>query len=333
MLKKVLIIFTGGTCLSSVTKNGLKPVFQKPLFSKKFPALNKIAHITEISILNIDSTNIEPKHFTLFSEIILKKQKEYDGFVIAHGTYTMAYTSAALSFSLAALNKPVVLTGSVEPLTSPNSDIEQNFTQAITVAASQKIKEVCLVFHGQVIKGACAYKSKNELSKITNENIKVFSSINFPLIAKFQNYKLIVKNNLLSVSPLDYNLALTKFDASKVVLIKLFPGIASNILDFYKNKKAIVLEAFGTGNIPFLYEDWPEKIKNLTDKGVVIVVSTQHKFGESDVEKYEAGQYAMKAGAISSFQITAETALIKLMWIIGNFPDYQASEIKKEFFK
>ena len=333
--KKILLIATGGTFASISTSNGLKPGFNVEELLKFFPEAKEIADIDGIQLCNLDSTNVHPKHWTDMAKTIAENYDKYDGFIISHGTDTMQYSSAALSFALKDILKPVVFTGSVYSIEEPGSDAKMNFVDSVRVASSDLVKEVCVCFHHDIIKGTRARKVTNEATKITNEKMGVYSSINLHLVGSVDIGKIIgnkiyfSKNNYPQNSSIEL---LPNFNLD-IGHIKFYPGLEGNILDMYKNKKAIVIEALGPGNIPFDYSNWLEKIKKFTEDGISIFVTTQNPFGEVDMEKYEVGQKAMNAGATPCYDMIPETALVKLMWILGNYPNYNADQIKKLFLK
>ncbi len=333
MKKNILLIATGGTFASVKTEDGLKPGFKIEELLDFFPESKDIANIECLQLCNLDSTNLQPKHWEAMAQAVFDNYQKYDGFIITHGTDTMQYSSSALSFALKNILKPVVFTGSVFSIQEPNSDAKMNFIDSVRVASSDLIKEVCVCFHNNIIKGTRARKVTNEATKITNEKIGVYSSVNLHLMGNIELGKVMGNKIYFTQNkyPKNSKLELFPLFSTDIGFIKIFPGINSDILEFYKNKKAIIIEAFGPGNIPFDYSHWLEKIKELTENGTMIFVTTQNPFGEVDMEKYEVGQQAVKAGAISCFDMLPETALVKLMWIFGNFKDLKTEEIKKLF--
>jgi L-asparaginase len=331
--KKILFISTGGTFASVKTEKGLKPKFTVEELLKFFLEAKEIADIDVLQLFNLDSTNIHPNHWTKMAESVAENYKKYDGFIIGHGTDTISYSSAALSFALKGILKPVVFTGSVLSIEEPGSDAKINFIDSVRVASNELIKEVCVCFHSEIIKGTRARKVTNEATKITNEKIGVYSSINLHLVGTVDLGKIVgnkiyfIKNGYPKKSKFDL---LPKF-SSEVGLVKIFPGISSSVLDCYQSKKAIIIEGFGPGNIPFAYSNWNKKIKEFTKNGIPVFIATQNPFGEVDMEKYETGQNAMDAGAIPCYDMTTESALVKLMWILGNYPNCDMKKIKELF--
>jgi len=335
MKKKILLVATGGTFASVKTKDGLRPELGIEELLSFFPEAKNLADIDCLQLCNLDSTNLHPRHWSDMAATIATHYDKYDGFIITHGTDTMQYSASALSFALQGILKPVIFTGSVFSLEEPESDAKANFLDSIRVIASDLIKEVCICFHGNIIKGTRARKVTNEATKITNEKMGVYSSVNLDLMGSIDLGKIIgnkiyfTKNGYPKKS--SFHL-LSSFD-QEVGFLKIHPGIESDILDGYKKKKAVIIEAFGPGNIPFEYSDWLNKIQEMTQEGTLIFVTTQNPFGEVDMEKYEVGQQAMKAGAIPCYDMLPETALVKLMWIFGNYPQYTHKEVEELFLK
>ncbi len=346
-MKKILIIGTGGTIAAVKTPEGLRPAYKTDELISFFPEVLEIAKVEGKMLFSLDSTNIQPHHW---SEIALEIQKQYDaydGFVITHGTDTMQYTSSALSFMLQNLAKPVVLTGSVKAI-GEKSDARQNLIDSVIVASSG-INEVCIVFNGKIIKGCKARKITNEATKITNENLSVYSSINHHLLGELigelkdnHTRKIVIEKGyiqdlrkchaeFISASPEilkqvqnDKTVAKTlkvlpNVDPADIFAVRIYPGMRPEIFDKLTDFKCVLIEAFGPGNIPFMENSLVEKIEMLTKKGIPVFITSQNPFGEVDMTLYETGQKAMKAGAIPCNDMPLETAIVKLMWIMGNF--------------
>jgi len=329
-MKKILFIATGGTFACIKGKDGLKPKFSIKEFLKFFPEAEKMADIQGKQLFNLDSTNLSPKHWKEMAQVVYDNYSDYDGFIISHGTDTMPFSSAALSLALKDLSKPVVFTGSVFPAENPNSDARKNLLDSISVVVSNKVKEVCICFHGEIIKGTQARKATNEATKITNEKIGVYSSINCHLTGTVTSGKVIENQKYFSHNShhKKTNLQLHSNFDQDIALIKIFPGQKGEVLKSFTDKKAIIIEAFAVGNIPFENNDYLEHIKKLTKKGIPVFVTTQNPFGEVDMDMYEVGQKAKRAGAVGCGNMTTETALVKLMWILGNF-SVQKEEVEE----
>jgi len=335
-MKKVLFIATGGTFAASKSTNGLKPKFSSQELLKFFPSAAKIANITAVQIFNLDSTNINPHHWEKIAQTVFKHYNQFDGFVIAHGTDTMHFSAAALSFALQNLQKPVVFTGAVLPPEDPNSDAEKNFLDSLLVAQSVSVKEVCICFNGEILKATHVRKFTNEATKIFPGKINVFSPVNSHLIGTVNLGKVIdneiyfLKNGY-STKKLTLKLH-AKFAPEKVATLKIFPGLCGSILQKFYDFKIIILEAFATGNIPFEESIWPQEIKKFTQKNSLFI-TTQNPLGEVDLSLYEVGQKAAKSGVISLKNMTLETAIAKASWLLGNFPNLKKQEIEKKMLK
>ncbi len=326
--KKILVIGTGGTIAAVETREGLRPAYTTEELISFFPEVNQIADIEGKQLFNLDSTNMQPHHWSEIAKEIEKQYEKYDGFIIAHGTDTMQYTAAALSFMLQNLGKPVVLTGSVKAI-GEDSDAKQNFIDSVIVACSE-IKEVCIVFHGKIIKGCKARKITNEGTKINSEGLDVYSSINYHLLGELigkmedNHMRKIVLDNGYDTNKHNGGNGKIKFlpkiDAEDIILMKIYPGFKPQVLDKLSDFKCIILEAFGPGNIPFMENSLVEKIAQIiNNENRNVFITTQNPFGEVDMTLYEVGQKALKAGAIPCNDMTSETAIVKLMWILGNF--------------
>ncbi len=322
-MKKILVIGTGGTIAAVKTKDGLRPAYDINELISFFPETKELADLDGKTLFTLDSTNMQPHHWSEIADEIGKQYDKYDGFVITHGTDTMPYTASALSFMLKNLGKPVVLTGSVEAITE-ESDAKQNFIDSAIVASSG-IGEVCVVFHGKIIRGCKARKITNEATKINNDGLDVYSSINFHLIGEMlgtleENGKRKSKIDRGKTTKRDGALEiLSEVNGEKILLVKIYPGFNPQVFDKLKDFNGIIIEGFGPGNIPYLENSLIGKIEMLSKENVPVFITTQNPFGEADLTIYEVGQKALKAGAISCKDMTSETALVKLMWIMGNF--------------
>jgi L-asparaginase len=324
----ILIIYTGGTIGMIHDKNSdtLIPVdFER--IKDFIPELMKFNYqlTTYCFSLPLDSSNMSPGLWIEMVKIIEANYNLYDGFVILHGTDTMAYTSSALSFLLENLGKPVILTGSQLPLESLRTDAKENLITSIEIAAAKEneapiITEVCIYFEYQLYRG-------NRTHKYSAENFEAFRSSNYPILAeagveiRFNKAALLKRNNtdVKFYHGLNPNIA----------ILKLFPGFTANYIKSILNirgLKAVILETYGSGNAPL--DKWfIELLKKTIEKGIIILNISQCNAGSVDQGRYETGAMFQKIGVIGGKDMTIETAVCKLMFLLENNKDI--AEIKK----
>lgn len=307
---KICLIFAGGTIgmIQNPRTGALEPASSAIDIIRTFPELQKFMKLDFEIVVNIDSSNMNSLHWTKIAEKIYKLYDKYDGFVVAQGTDTMAYSSSALSFALQNLSKPIVFTGSVIPLTEIGSDGRNNLTYAC-LTATLDIAEVCMVFANKIYRA-------NRAKKYHEAFTAVFHSPNFPPLGelgrpiKLNEWRKKRRKRILKFRP--------EFD-SKISYIKIFPGFDPEILDKVIERKAqgIIIEGFGPGNVPFLENSIIPQIKEATKKGIPVVITNQMEKGITNLEAYEGGLSAKQAGAISSKDMTTEATVAKLMWTLA----------------
>ena len=308
-MKKVLIIYTGGTIGMKDTDAGYAPVGGYLLDElKKIDDLNRggMPHwdFVELSPL-LDSSNISANEWNNMAKIIVDSYDNYDGFVILHGTDTMAYTSSALSFILHGLDKPVVLTGSQIPLCEIRSDARDNLISSIIIAGEGQVKEVCLCFGGKLLRG-------NRATKTSADKLVAFDSPNYPHLAEMG---ISVKYNPSAFGKYGgASLEYRPFSPVPIGVLKIFPGMQFGLFESIITEKlsGVVLETFGAGNIPNGGDDLLPIIKKAFKAGAVVTVCSQCVAGAVSLGTYETSSALKKAGAVSGKDMTTESAVAKL---------------------
>lgn len=322
MTKNICIITAGGTIgMVKDSKTGSLVPAENPLqFLDNFPDIKKIANIDLIPVLNIDSSNMQPADWTLIANKIHDNYKYFDGFVVIQGTDTMAYTASAFSYIFQNLNKPIVFTGSLLPAFELGSDAINNLIYACQTA-TQDIAEVCLVFSNKILRG-------NRAKKFHESFLAGFHSPNFPELGELGR-PIILQDWRFKTRTLAKKLDFKPLFESKVGLLKLYPGISPEVLDYYLNNnyKGLLIEAFGSGNIPFLVNSIADKINQLSEKGVLVAITTQMEHSKTNLNAYQAGVMALKAGAVSAHDMTTEAAMTKLMWLLANHDQKKAAKL------
>lgn len=316
---RVLIIYTGGTFGMIHDAAGTLLPFDFSLILDHLPTLrNLFLEITVIEFEHpIDSSNIVPAHWLAIGQIIQEHYAQQDGFVVLHGTDTMAYTASALSYMLQHLSKPVVFTGAQLPISEPRSDARENLITALEIASAREdgqalIPEVCIYFDSELLRG-------NRAKKAESMHFDAFRSENYPALAnagvKIDYNKAVVRtagSGKLSL--------LARFD-DHVTILKLFPGISPSGVDAILQTpglKALILETFGSGNAPtapwFL-----TKLKKAIDQGLIVLNISQCPGGMVMQGKYETSRSLMELGVISGGDMTLEAAVTKVMVLLGNY--------------
>lgn len=322
-MKKLLLIATGGTIASQETLEGLAPSVSSQMLRDSVPEAASFCQLDAVQLLNIDSTNIQPEHWLLMVKTIEDNFASYDGFVITHGTDTMAYTAAALSYLIQNPGKPIVLTGSQKPLLAPITDARKNLTDSLRFACQNGVSGVYLVFSGEAILGTRA-------KKVRSKSFAAFASINYPVAAFIDGSRVIryADQTAENTPPVFYH------DLKpKVFVLKLVPGIEPDILDYVCDRyDAVVVESYGVGGLPFVDQrNFLQKLDNLTKKGRVVVIATQVLQEGSDVATYEVGWKAMnRYNLLQAYDMTIEAVVTKLMWLLAQTNDF--SEIERGFY-
>ncbi len=320
-MKQILVIATGGTIASSDEGNGLTPNYDVSKLLSFVPEVRNRCSIAGQMIMNIDSSNMTPNCWVKIAKTVDENYKEYDGFVITHGTDTMAYTSAALTYMLNGVDKPVILTGSQYSIEESCTDALQNLTDAIHFA-TEEVAGVFIVFDGKLICGTRAMKIKTK-------SYDAFESVNFPYIAEVKHDK-ISYNKYISEhfkkKLTELTLREKVFDS--IAVLKIFPGMDTELFTFVKGRyKGVIIESFGIGGIPFENKDITTKIKEMTEADMAVVVTTQCLEEGVDLGIYEVGKKLPADKIIYASDMNTEALVAKLMCALGRTNDL--TEVKK----
>lgn len=313
-MKRILVIYTGGTIGMVSTPSGYAP--EKAAFHDlldRIPELHAegmpIWDIVDMDPL-LDSSNITVREWNAIGQLIADHHADYDGFVVLHGTDTMAYTASALSFMLRGNGKPVVLTGSQIPLCEIRNDARDNIITSLLVAASDKIHEVCLYFGGKLLRG-------NRAIKYSADDLIAFESPNYPALA---DVGIAIRYNVPALLPESRGrFAFQPLENVPIGVIKVFPGIQFDLFDSIMTErlKGIVIETFGAGNIPGHTDSLLPIIRKASENGTVIVVCSQCPHGTVSLGAYETSSALKEAGAVSGYDITTEAAVAKLYYLFS----------------
>jgi L-asparaginase len=324
--KRIYIAYTGGTIGMVRTSDGYGPApgnLKKQMAlmrGLKHPSMPRYT-VHEYSPL-LDSSNITPLEWNKIANDIYDHYDDYDGFVVLHGTDTMAYTASALPFMFDGLRKPIIVTGSQIPLCEVRNDARENLITSLLIAANYPIKEVCLYFGNQLLRGCRAVKK-------TADGFDAFQSPNFSPLGTV-GVDIEINWELLRPPSGSLRLSVREINSVPVCTLRLFPGLSADLVRnlLQPPLRGLILEAYGVGNGPDHDKEFLDTIKDATDRGVVIVACTQCLQGKVNLGGYKTGSALARAGVISGHDMTPEAALAKLLYLFSR--GYSPAEVKKK---
>ncbi len=323
MKKKILLIATGGTIASQTTENGLTPEISAENMLRFVPEISSFCEANAMQIYNIDSTNVTPNHWLMIAQTIRDNYDNYDGFVICHGTDTMSFSAAMLSYLVQHSPKPIVFTGSQKPIDKEDTDGRINLRDSFLYASSANASDVVIVFQGNVIAGTRA-------KKIRTKSFNAFESVDFPNLAVIRDGRII---QYITTEKQEKPLFFDKIN-DKVGLLTLTPGQKGDILDsYFQINDAVVMSGYGTGGIPQGdYYGFYDTLEKWEKKGKTLVVTTQVQHEGSDMSVYQVGRgLKNRFKLLESYTMTYESIIAKLMWILGQTKN--EDEIEKLFYQ
>ena len=325
-MKRILMLATGGTIASMESGHGLSPAITSEEILSHVPSVGELCQVEAMQLMNLDSTNVGPEHWLNIASAVRERYDSYDGFVITHGTDTMAYTAAALSYLIQDSPKPIVITGSQKSIALDDTDARRNLYDSFRYAVDRDSHDVSLVFDGRVILGTRARKERSK-------SFNAFSSVDYPERAVIRDGKLI---RYLAPRPYAYGAEPVFYDRleDRVLLLTLIPGMGAEALGLLKDRyQAVILQSFGVGGLPG-GENGPlaQAMEEWLLAGKTIVMMTQVPYEGSDMSVYQVGQQVKERFQLmEAYNMTLEAAATKLMWVLGQTGDPR--EIRELFYR
>ncbi|WP_346836873.1 type I asparaginase [Microbulbifer sp. SAOS-129_SWC] len=324
-MQKTLILYTGGTLGMRRSASGYIPDadLQALLEQLLADAGNELPDYDFIALEQLlDSANMQPADWYRIAARIAHNADRYSGFVVLHGTDTMAYTAAALSFALQGFDRPVIVTGSQIPLREMRSDAHNNLIAALLLSADSSLAEVSLYFNGKLLRG-------NRATKVSAGSLDAFASPNYPLLGEV-GIQVSLDRGALLVPATERNFQLPEFADGGVALLKLFPGISpffiGKLLEY--RPRGLVIEAYGTGNAPSQDPAFAQQLEQATQRGTICVAVSQCLESRVDLDKYAAGSALRDAGVIGGLDMTSEAAFTKLNHLLAmGLPESQVRKL------
>lgn len=324
---KVLIIYTGGTFGMMRNDQGVLAPFDFSNILEHLPTLRNLAlELTVISFDKpIDSSNIQPEHWQVMADIIEQHYRQYEGFVVLHGTDTMAFSASALSFMLQGLSKPVIFTGAQLPISEPRSDARENLITSLEIAAATidgkpAVPEVCIFFDFVLLRG-------NRSKKVESMQFDAFDSGNYPPLAK-AGVKIDYDQGVIHKAGGQSITLMRNFD-TQVAVLKIYPGLNLTTVRAVLNTpglQALIIETYGSGNAPT--SSWlVDELNKAIQQGLIIINISQCSGGRVTQGKYETSKALAEIGVLGGADMTVEAALTKLMLLLGNYSKAEVKEL------
>ncbi len=313
-MKRILMIATGGTIASKNTGAGLAPALTSKDLLACVPEIADVCEAEAIQPFNLDSTNVYSRHWLELVKLVEANYDKYDGFVLTHGTDTMAYTAAALSYLMQEIAKPVVLTGSQKSAYLRDTDARKNLFDAFSFASDDNAFGVNLVFDGSVILGTRAKKTRTR-------SYNAFSSIDYPDVAVMRDGKPFYY--LRDEKPTNAPQFCHRMD-DRVFVLKMIPGLSPNIFSYLNREcDGLVIESFGSGGLPnYENDEFFSRLKEFISLGKTVVCTTQVEREGSALDTYEVGRKLLACGnVLEARSMTLEATVTKLMWALGTGGD------------
>ena len=306
---KLMLLATGGTIACTPTENGLSPTLHAQdlldILGSSLPC-----EVEARDVFQMDSSNMQPEEWSILARAIDEALRDCDGVVVTHGTDTMAYTAAALSFMLCGVGKPIILTGSQLPLSHPLTDARLNLLRAFTTAMAG-VPGVYVCFHDKVISGVRCVKTHTS-------SMEAFSSVNARAAGRFDVDGVQFERPQV-ITPLDESYRLRDGIDPRVFLLKLVPGTSPDVLRFVKEAgyRGLVIEAFGLGGLHYIRRNLVRAMQELGESGVRVLVVSQCLYERANLNVYEVGRGLMQDYILNGHDMTTEAAVCKMMWALG----------------
>ena len=323
--QRLLFITTGGTIASVRTQQGLKPVLTSEELLAHLPELNKLCCPDTLALCSIDSTDLGPEHWLRMAKAAQENYALYDGVIICHGTDTLAYSAAALSYLIQNADKPVILTGAQQPISNESTDAKKNLRDSVICALAPGSRGVMVVFGGHVIAGTRSKKNKTI-------SYDAFASVNFPALALVQGDRLVrYVPSPWPTGPVEFGRSLSP----RVFLLKLTPGLSPDLIpEIFRLYDCVIVESFGVGGIPQrLMDAFAEGLGDYDKTHTVLLLTTQVTYEGSDVGIYEVGKRVKnRFRFLEAHDMTIEAVVTKIMWLLAQDCD-SFDQLQQRFYR